>query len=107
MIGHSIGEYFGGLPLRGFSLEDGLALVAERSRLMQEFAGRIDGGHFPWPKHDVAALLDDELGVAVINEFTSCVVSVPLPAVEKLEARLSDWGSLTAVFVLLTRFTPG
>jgi acyl transferase domain-containing protein/acyl carrier protein len=91
MIGHSIGEYLAACLSGVFSLEDGLALVAERGRLMQE----LPGGSMvaiPMAEADIAALLDDELGVAVINEFTSCVVSGTTPAVEKLETRLSDLG---------------
>ena len=91
MIGHSIGEYLAACLSGVFSLEDGLTLVAERGRLMQE----LPGGSMvaiAMAEADIAALLDDELGVAVINEFTSCVVSGATPAVEKLEARLSDLG---------------
>ena len=91
MIGHSIGEYLAACLSGVFSLEDGLALVAERGRLMQE----LPGGSMvaiPMAEADVVSLLDDELVIAAINEFTSCVVSGATPAIEKLEARLSDLG---------------
>ena len=91
MIGHSIGEYVAACVSGVFSLEDGLALVAERGRLMQELpCGSMVA--IPMAESDILPLLNDELVLAAINEPTSCVASGPNPAIEKLEARLSQLG---------------
>ena len=91
MIGHSIGEYVAACISGVFSLEDGLALVAERGRLMQELSGGSMVA-IPMAESDILPLLNDELVLAAINEPASCVASGPTPAIEKLEARLSQLG---------------
>jgi acyl transferase domain-containing protein len=91
MIGHSIGEYVAACLSGVFSLEDGLALIAERGRLMQELpVGSMVA--VPIAAGDVVAMLDEELSVAAINELNSCVVSGATLAIERFEARLSDLG---------------
>jgi acyl transferase domain-containing protein/acyl carrier protein len=91
MIGHSIGEYVAACISGVFSLEEGLALVAERGRLMQALpSGSMVA--IPMAEADVAPLLSDEVVLAAINEPTSCVASGPTPAIEKLEASLVQLG---------------
>jgi acyl transferase domain-containing protein/acyl carrier protein len=91
MIGHSIGEYVAACISGVFSLEDGLALIAERGRLMQELpAGSMLA--VPLAEADLVPFLDGETGIAAINEPTSCVVSGPTDAIERLESRLSELG---------------
>ena len=89
MIGHSIGEYVAACLADVFSLEDAIALVAERGRLM----GRLPGGDMisvPLPEAQVAPLLSRDLSIAAINGPELCVVSGPREAVEALERALAD-----------------
>jgi acyl transferase domain-containing protein len=91
MIGHSIGEYVAACLAGVFSLEDALALVAARGRLMQT----MPGGSMlavPLAEDQIRPLLNEVLAVAAINGPSLCVVSGPGNAVEELEARLSERG---------------
>ncbi len=91
MIGHSIGEYVAACLAGVFSLEDALALVAARGRLMQSMPpGAMLSVSLA--EADVRPLLGDELTVATINSPKRCVVSGPNEAIAALEQRLTDQG---------------
>ncbi|HWQ34985.1 MAG TPA: amino acid adenylation domain-containing protein [Blastocatellia bacterium] len=91
MIGHSIGEYVAACLAEVFSLEDALALVAARGRLMQSLpAGSMLS--LPVSEKEVRPFLNGKLSVAAINAPSLCVVSGPTEAVEELERRLADRG---------------
>ena len=91
MIGHSIGEFVAGCLAGVFSLEDGLALVAKRGRLMQELP---EGAMLavPLSEKEVGPLLHSRLSLAAVNEPSLCVVSGPNDAVERLETDLAEKG---------------
>lgn len=91
MIGHSIGEYVAACLAGVFSLEDALALVAARGRLMQQRPGGAMLA-VPLPVEEVESLLGEHLSLAAINEPTLSVVSGPTRAVDELEARLTKQG---------------
>jgi acyl transferase domain-containing protein len=91
MIGHSIGEYVAACLAGVFSLEDALALLAARGRLMQ----RLPGGAMlavPMRPQEIRPLLGERLSLAAINESRLCVVSGPTHAVELLQSRLAEQG---------------
>ena len=91
MIGHSIGEYVAACLAGVFALEDGLALVAERGRLMQSMPpGSMLS--VPLAEADVQPLLNESLTVATINRPSRCVVSGPTEAIVALEQQLADEG---------------
>ncbi len=88
MIGHSIGEYVAACLAGVFSLEDALALVATRGRLMQE----LPSGAMltiSLPEKDIATFLSPHLSLAASNSTTDCVVSGPMDAIEQLEQQLT------------------
>jgi phthiocerol/phenolphthiocerol synthesis type-I polyketide synthase E len=91
MIGHSIGEYVAACLAGVFSLEDALALVAARGRLMQS----LPGGAMlvvPLPEPEVTPLLKDGLALAAVNGPAFCVVSGPIQPIEQLNQELTAKG---------------
>ncbi|MFL6234245.1 MAG: SDR family NAD(P)-dependent oxidoreductase [Thermoanaerobaculia bacterium] len=92
MLGHSLGEYVAACLAGVFSLEDALALVAERGRLMQSLpAGAMLA--VPLPEAEVAPLLGPGLSLAAVNGPARAVVSGPEPEIAGLEAELARRGT--------------
>jgi len=92
MIGHSIGEYVAACLAGVFSLEDALAVVAARGRLMQELP---EGAMLavPLSPGELQPLLDGQLlDLAVVNAPSLCVVSGDRHAIELLEQALASKG---------------
>ncbi|MGB8506943.1 MAG: acyltransferase domain-containing protein, partial [Pyrinomonadaceae bacterium] len=91
MIGHSLGEYVAACLAGVFSLEDALAAVAARCRLMQEMP---EGAMLAvtLKQDEVEALMGEGLWMAAVNAPALCVVSGAVEAVQEFEARLVDLG---------------
>ncbi|HWN41216.1 MAG TPA: SDR family oxidoreductase [Thermoanaerobaculia bacterium] len=87
MLGHSVGEFVAACLAGVFSLEDALALVAERGRLVQ---ATPPGAMLSVPlgEEALAEWLDGELSLAAVNGPDLCAVSGPFDAIERLEQRL-------------------
>lgn len=91
MIGHSIGEYVAACIAGVFSLEDALALVAERGRLMQMMPpGTMLA--VPLSEEETRKLLGDRLSIAAINGPARCVVSGAEEDIGAFERRLGEQG---------------
>ncbi len=93
MIGHSVGEYVAACVAGVFSLEDGLRLIAERARLVQEQPGGAMLA-VALPEHDILQLLLEsgagDLAIAAINAPGMCVVAGPREEIAELESQLSS-----------------
>lgn len=74
MIGHSIGEYVAATLAGVFSLEDALALVASRGKLMQTCPPGAMLSVVGTPEK-IQSILPKELVIAAINSPELCVVS--------------------------------
>jgi phthiocerol/phenolphthiocerol synthesis type-I polyketide synthase E len=87
MLGHSVGEFVAACLAGVFSLEDALALVAERGRLVQ---ATPPGAMLsvPLAEDALAEWLDGELSLAAVNGPDLCAVSGSFEAIERLEQRL-------------------
>ena len=88
MIGHSVGEYVAACLAGVFSVEDVLALLVARGRLIEQ----LPGGAMlavPLPQQEIHSLLGGGLSLAAINAPSLCVVSGPTDAVESLESQLA------------------
>jgi acyl transferase domain-containing protein len=91
MLGHSIGEYVAACLAGVFSVEEALALIAVRGRLMQELpSGAMLAVLLP--PGEIEPLLGSRLSLAAVNAPFISVVSGPTAAVEGLERLLSGKG---------------
>ncbi len=90
MIGHSIGEYVAACLADVFSLEDGLALIAARARLMQTMpTGSMMA--VPLAAEQVLDLVKNgPLSLATVNAPNLCVVSGPTNDVDEFEKQLKE-----------------
>ncbi len=94
LLGHSIGEYVAACLAGVFSLEDALALVAARGRLVDELpAGAMLA--VPLSEEEVEPLLGGGLALAAVNEPGRSVVAGPPEAVAALERDLEGKGVTT------------
>jgi [acyl-carrier-protein] S-malonyltransferase len=105
VAGHSLGEYTAAVASRALSVADGMALVAERGRLMAEIQSQRPGAMAAIIGLDAEALraLCDEASSAGIvapanlNTPTQTVVSGEEPAVVKLMELALEAGAAKAI----------
>ena len=91
MIGHSIGEYVAACLAGVFKLEDALALVAARGRLMQSLpAGAMLA--VGMPAGELTPFLANGLSLAAVNGPTLCTVAGEFEAIASLAETLSAKG---------------
>jgi acyl transferase domain-containing protein/acyl carrier protein len=87
MIGHSIGEYVAACLAGVFTLEEALALVVQRGRLIQQLPGgsmlSVSMG-----EAEVRPFLSSSLSLAAVNSPGFCTVSGPDEAIKALQAQL-------------------
>ncbi|BAU05985.1 type I polyketide synthase [Fischerella sp. NIES-3754] len=89
MIGHSIGEYVAATIAGVFSLEDALAVVAARGKLMQQLpTGSMLA--IGLGEQQVQPLLGEGLSLAAINSPCCCVVSGTTDAISELQKQLAS-----------------
>ncbi|WP_438006481.1 type I polyketide synthase [Sorangium sp. So ce321] len=91
MLGHSVGEYVAACLAGCLSLDDALALVAARGRLME---ATPDGAMLAVsaPEAEVAGWLGDEVALAAVNGPRQCVLSGPAAAIQRVEREIAGRG---------------
>ncbi len=89
MIGHSLGELVSACLAGVFSLDEGLQLVAIRSRLMQKC---LPGSMLAvsLPLDDLLEIIPEELDLAAVNSTKRNVVAGPVDEIEKFAAVLKS-----------------
>jgi acyl transferase domain-containing protein len=89
LLGHSLGEYVAACLAGVFSLADGLRLVAERGKLIQQLP---EGAMLAvsLPEAEARELAVEPLALAAVNAAERCVISGPVGAVELLRRRLAS-----------------
>jgi acyl transferase domain-containing protein len=91
VLGHSLGAYAAAHVAGALTLEDALALVVARSRVLARTApGAMLA--VALPERELAARLDAQLAIAAVNGVGQCTVSGPLPGIEALRDRLAAEG---------------
>jgi acyl transferase domain-containing protein len=91
MIGYSVGEYVAACLAGALSLDDALALVARRAKLIEDLpAGAMLA--VPLAEAEVRPLLAAPLSLSATNGPHFCVVGGPVEAIEALEGRLAEQG---------------
>ncbi|HEU0301617.1 MAG TPA: type I polyketide synthase, partial [Longimicrobium sp.] len=91
VIGHSLGEYAAACIAGIFALEDALALVAERARMI----GALPAGAMlavSLSPEAAAGFLAGDTAIATVNAPAMCVVAGPEGAVDDVRRRLADAG---------------
>jgi acyl transferase domain-containing protein len=91
MIGHSIGEYVAAHLAGVFSLEDALAIVSLRGKLMQGLPGGTMLS-IPLAREELLPLMNRELSLAAVNSPANCVASGSYEAVDTFANMLKDKG---------------
>jgi len=94
-LGHSVGQYVAACVAGVFSPEDGLALVAERARLMQELPERGAMAMVHAHRNEIATLLacvQGQVSVAAVNSPTNTVISGTQGALEQVLSGLDAAG---------------
>ncbi|WP_050478880.1 non-ribosomal peptide synthetase/type I polyketide synthase [Herbaspirillum rhizosphaerae] len=92
MLGHSLGEYVAACLAGVFELDDALALVAMRGRLMQALPGgamlavQADEAQAHGLMHDCG----DAISLAAVNGPGQCVLSGATDAIDVLQAQLKE-----------------
>nr|PZN24829.1 MAG: hypothetical protein DIU75_01975 [Mycolicibacterium hassiacum] len=91
MIGHGVGEFVAATLAGVFELDHALLILAERARLMQSMPA---GGMLAvrLGEAEAARFTGDGVAIAALNAPTQTVLSGPLPALERVRARLDAAG---------------
>ena len=95
VVGHGIGEYVAAAAAKVFSLEDGLKLVANRGRLMQEISSKGEMVAVMSSEKKVAQLIapyTKQASIAAINAPNSVVISGTAEAIKAICMRLKNNG---------------
>jgi acyl transferase domain-containing protein len=92
MLGHSIGEWVAACLAEVVPLGDALELVALRGRAMEQLPpGAMLAVNLS--QTAVEQYLTDEVSLAAVNGVTSCVVSGPSEAIDRVAAELTSRGT--------------
>jgi len=91
MIGHSLGEYVAACVAGVFSLEDALALVAARGRMMQPLSGGAMLA-VPLTESEVQPWLSESVALAALNGPSQSVLSGPTDTLAELAEQLAEEG---------------
>ncbi|SFO04772.1 Acyl transferase domain-containing protein [Variovorax sp. PDC80] len=93
MLGHSVGEYVAACIAGVFALDDALALIAARGRLMQELP-RGEMIAVAMPESELQPWLSQDCSLAAVNDEKLCVLSGTPAAIAAVEQALAAQGTV-------------
>ncbi len=94
MLGHSIGEFVAATLSGVMRLEDALAVVTARGKMMQELPeGAMLAVMLAEP--ELAACLPNDLSIAAVNANAICVAAGPYAAIDAFVAQLTAQGIIS------------
>ncbi len=91
VIGHSVGEITGACVAGALSLEEGVRIIYQRSRLQKAWQGRgemLAVGLSPDEAEEAIEPFGDSLSVAAVNSPVSVTISGETAAIDRLQAEL-------------------
>jgi acyl transferase domain-containing protein/NADPH:quinone reductase-like Zn-dependent oxidoreductase/NAD(P)-dependent dehydrogenase (short-subunit alcohol dehydrogenase family)/acyl carrier protein len=92
VLGHSVGEYVAACVAGLFSLEDGLALIAERARLMQAQPAGGKMAAVMAPADVIREILPARVSIAAFNAPDQTVISGAGEEIERVTTKLKSGG---------------
>ena len=98
VMGHSVGEYVAACMAGAFSLQDGLKLIAERGRLMQDLPQKgamITAFAEPARLEAALSLFPGKIAIAAFNGPKNTVISGEVEAVQAVQRYLETEGLIT------------
>lgn len=93
VVGHSVGEIAGACVSGALSLEEGVRIIYQRSRLQKEMQGRgemLAVGVSSGEAEKLVQPYDDGLSIAAVNSPVSVTISGEAAEIERLQAAIED-----------------
>ena len=93
VIGHSVGEIAGACVTGALSLEEGVRIIYQRSRLQKEMQGRgemLAVGVSPEEAGEIIASCGESLSIAAVNSPVSVTLSGETAEIDRLQAVIEE-----------------
>ena len=93
VVGHSVGEIAGACAVGALSLEEGVRIIYQRSRLQKEMQGRgemLAVGVSSIEAEELVQPYDDGLSIAAVNSPVSVTISGEAGEIERLQETIED-----------------
>ena len=93
VIGHSVGEIAGACVAGALTLEDGVRVIYERSRLQKDMQGRGEMLAVGVSREESERIIEpfgDRLSIAAVNSPLSVTISGEMAAIDRLQSKIED-----------------
>ncbi|MCY3771441.1 MAG: SDR family NAD(P)-dependent oxidoreductase [Gemmatimonadetes bacterium] len=93
VVGHSVGEIAGACVTGAISLEEGVRIIYQRSRLQKEIQGRgemLAVGVSPEEANELIEPYGDSVSIAAVNSPVSVTISGEVADIDRLQAAIED-----------------
>ena len=93
VIGHSVGEIAGACVAGALTLEDGVRVIYQRSRLQKDMQGRGEMLAVGMSREESERIIEpfgDRLSIAAVNSPLSVTISGEMTAIDRLQSMIED-----------------